>query len=136
MQEQINTEDVKSSLISEYVEEFAPEYMEQQLDSEKAILEVFEQMLGEHHKNSNEYKNAKGEYDKQMKVLEYFGSEAFKELYKQSYKEKLEILTQEEVEYLYMQQKLIKKVKDVSIQMTDLVCTLADNVSGETKLNA
>lgn len=136
MQEQNNIDDIKSSLISRYVEEFAPDYIDQQLDSENAILEVFEQLMKTNHKNSNEYKNAKVEFDKQTKVLDYFCSEAFKELYKQSYKEKLNVLTLEEVKYLYMQQRLIKKVRDVSIEMNEMVYTLAENVGGDTVLNA
>ena len=136
MQEQNNIDGIKSSLISQYVDEFAPDYIEQQLDSENAILEVFEQLMKSNHKNSNEYKNAKVEFDKQTKVLDYFGSEAFKELYKQEYKQKLDVLTLEEIGHLYMQQRLIKKVRDVSIEMNEMVCTLAENVGGDTVLNA
>ena len=100
------------------------------------ILDTFEQLMGEYHKNSKEYKNAKSEYDKQIKVLEYSKSNSFAELYKEQYKKEMEVLTLEQVQHLIMQQELIFKVKDISKNMADLVIALAENVSGEQKLDA
>ena len=92
--------------------------------------------MDEYHKNSKEYKNAKSEYDKQTKVLEYFKSNSFSELYKEQYKKEMEVLTLEQVQHLIMQQELIFKVKGISKNMTEMVLSLAENVSGEQKLDA
>ena len=81
-------------------------------------------------------KNAKNEYDKQVKVLEYFKSNSFAELYKEQYKKEMEALSLEQVQYLIMQQELIFKVKDISKNMTTMIVDLAENISGEQKLSA
>ena len=128
--------ELKTKLISDYVDQYSQEYIDSQVETEMMILETFEQLMGEYHKNSKEYKNAKSEYDKQVKVLEYFKSNSFADLYKSEYKKQLEALSLEQVQYLIMQQELIFKVKDISKNMADKVITLAENIAGETKLNA
>lgn len=128
--------ELKIKLISEYVDQYAQEYIDSQVETETLILETFEQLMTEYHKNSKEYKNAKVEYDKQIKVLEYFKSDSFTQLYKSEYKKQMEILTLEQVQHLIMQQKLIFKVKDISKNMTTIIIDLAENVSGEQKLDA
>ena len=128
--------ELKTKLISDYVDQYAQEYIDSQVETEEAILDTFDQLMKEFHKNSKEYKNAKNEYDKQVKVLEYFKSNSFAELYKEQYKKEMEVLTLEQVQYLIMQQELIFKVKDISRNMTDMVISLAENVSGEQKLDA
>ena len=57
-------------------------------------------------------------------------------MYKEQYKKEMEVLTPEQVQYLIMQQELIFKVKGISKNMTDVVIALAENVSGEQKLDA
>lgn len=128
--------ELKTKLISDYVDQYSQEYIDSQVETETVILGTFEQLKGEYHKNSKEYKNAKNEYDKQVKVLEYFKSNNFAELYKEQYKKEMEVLTLEQVQHLIMQQELIFKVKDISKKMTDVVIALAENVSGEQKLDA
>ena len=130
------TNELKTKLISEYVDQYSQEYIDSQVETETVILETFEQLMNEFHKNSKEYKNAKAEYDKQVKVLEYFKSASFAELYKEQYKKEMEDLSLEQVQYLIMQQELIFKVKDISKKMTDVVIALAENVSDEQKLDA
>ena len=128
--------ELKTKLISEYVDQYANEYIDSQVETETVILETFEQLMEEFHKNSKEYKNAKSEYDKQVKVLEYFKSNSFAELYKEQYKKEMEALSLEQVQYLIMQQELIFKVKDISKNMTTMIVDLAENISGEQKLSA
>ncbi len=128
--------ELKTKLISNYVEQYAQEYIDSQIKTEIVILETFEQLMNEYHKNSKEYKNSKLEYDKQIKVLEYFKSNSFAELYKEQYKKEMEILTLEQVQHLIMQQELIMNVRNISNNMTDIVIALAENVSGEQKLDA
>ena len=128
--------ELKTKIISEYVERYASEYIDSQVETETVILETFEQLMNEYHKNSAEYKNAKTEYDKQVKTLEYFKSDSFANLYKSEYKKQMEVLTLEQVQHLVMQQELIFSVRTISKNMTDIVITLAENVSGETKLSA
>ena len=130
------TNELKTKLISDYVDRYSQEYIDSQVETETVILETFEQLMNEHHKNSKEYKNAKSEYDKQIKVLEYFKSNSFAELYKEQYKKEMEILTLEQVQHLIMQQELIMNVRNISNNMTDIVIALAENVSGEQKLDA
>lgn len=127
---------LKTKLISDYVDQYSQEYIDSQVDIERVILETFEQLMNEHHKNSKEYKNAKSEYDKQIKVIEYFKSNSFAELYKEQYKKEMEILTLEQVQHLIMQQELIFNVRSISKNMTDVVIALAENVGGDTVLNA
>lgn len=127
--------ELKTKLISNYVEQYAQEYIDSQIKTEIVILETFEQLMNEYHKNSKEYKNSKLEYDKQIKVLEYFKSNSFAELYKEQYKKEMEILTLEQVQHLIMQQELIMNVRNISNNMTDIVIALAENVSGEQKLD-
>ena len=128
--------ELKTKLISEYVDQYSQEYIDSQVETEMMILETFEQLMREYHKNSKEYKNAKSEYDKQVKVLEYFKSNSFAELYKEQYKKEMEALSLEQVQYLIMQQELIFKVKGISKNMTTVVVDLAENISGEQKLSA
>ncbi|MGL5013986.1 MAG: hypothetical protein ACRC6V_06805 [Bacteroidales bacterium] len=128
--------ELKTELISEYVEQYAGEYIDSQIETETTILNMFEQLMNENHRNSKEYKNALVEYNKQVKTLEYFKSESFTELYKEQYKKEMEVLTLEQVQYLIMQQELIFKVRDISKNMTDVVIALAENVAGEQKLSA
>ena len=128
--------ELKTKLISEYVDQYSQEYIDSQVETEMMILETFEQLMGEYHKNSKEYKNAKNEYDKQFKVLEYFKSNSFADLYKSEYKKQMEALSLEQVQYLIMQQELIFKVKDISKNMTTMIVDLAENISGEQKLSA
>lgn len=128
--------ELKTKLISDYVVQYSQEYIDSQVETETVILETFEQLMNEFHKNSKEYKNAKAEYDKQIKVLEYFKSNSFAELYKEQYKKEMEILTLEQVQHLIMQQELIMNVRNISNNMTDIVIALAENVSGEQKLDA
>ena len=128
--------ELKTKLISEYVDQYANEYIDSQVETETVILETFEQLVEEFHKNSKEYKNAKNEYDKQVKVLEYFKSNSFADLYKSEYKKQMEALSLEQVQYLIMQQELIFKVKDISKNMTTMIVDLAENISGEQKLDA
>lgn len=128
--------ELKTKLISNYVDQYAQEYVDSQVETEAVILETFEQLMSEYHKNSKEYKNAKSEYDKQIKVLEYFKSNSFAELYKEQYKKEMEVLTLEQVQHLIMQQELIFKVKDISKNMTAMIIDLAENVAGEQKLSA
>ena len=128
--------ELKTKLISNYVDQYSQEYIDLQVETEVVILDTFEQLMEEYHKNSKEYKNAKSEYDKQIKVLEYFKSNSFAELYKEQYKKEMEVLTLEQVQHLIMQQELIFKVKDISKNMVDVVIALAENVSGEQKLDA
>ena len=128
--------ELKTKLISEYVDQYSQEYIDSQVETETVILETFEQLMGECHRNSKEYKNAKNEYDKQIKVLEYFKSNNFAELYKEQYKKEMEVLTLEQVQHLIMQQELIFSVRTISKNMTDMIISLAENVSGEQKLDA
>lgn len=128
--------ELKTRLISEYVDQYANEYIDSQVETETVILETFEQLMREYHRNSKEYKNAKSEYDKQVKVLEYFKSNSFVDLYKSEYKKQMEVLSLEQVQYLIMQQELIFKVKDISKNMTTMIVDLAENISGEQKLSA
>ena len=128
--------ELKTKLISDYVDQYSQEYIDSQVDIERVILETFEQLMNEFHKNSKEYKNAKAEYDKQIKVLEYFKSNSFADLYKSEYKKQMEVLSLEQVQYLIMQQELIFKVKDISKNMTTMIVDLAENISGEQKLSA
>lgn len=130
-----NTE-LKTQLISDYVEKHSQDYIDSQVETETVILDTFEQLMKEFHKNSKEYKNAKSEYDKQIKVLEYFKSNSFADLYKSEYKKQMEVLSLEQVQYLIMQQELIFKVKDISKNMTTMIVDLAENISGEQKLSA
>ena len=128
--------ELKTKLISNYVDQYAQEYIDSQVETETVILDTFEQLMKEFHKNSKEYKNAKSEYDKQVKVLEYFKSNSFVDLYKSEYKKQMEVLSLEQVQYLIMQQELIFKVKDISKNMTTMIVDLAENISGEQKLSA
>ena len=57
-------------------------------------------------------------------------------MYKEQYKKEMEVLTLEQVQHLIMQQELIFKVRAISKNMTDVVIALAENVSGEQKLDA
>lgn len=81
---------MKTKLISDYVDQYSQEYIDSQVETETVILETFDQLMKEFHKNSKEYKNAKSEYDKPVKVLEYFKSNNFAELYKEQYKKEME----------------------------------------------
>ena len=128
--------ELKTKLISNYVDQYSQEYIDSQVETEMMIIETFEQLMKEYHKSSKEYKNAKLEYDKQIKVLEYFKSNSFAELYKEQYKKEMEDLSLEQVQYLIMQQELIFKVKDISKNMTTMIVDLAENISGEQKLSA
>ena len=128
--------ELKTKLISNYVDQYAQEYIDSQVETEAVILDTFEQLMNEYHKNSKEYKNAKSEYDKQIEVLEYFKSNSFAELYKEQYKKEMEVLSLEQVQHLIMQQELIFKVKDISKNMTTMIVDLAENISGEQKLSA
>lgn len=128
--------ELKTKLISDYVDQYSQEYIDSQVETETMILETFEQLMKEFHKNSKEYKNAKSEYDKQIKVLEYFKSNSFAGLYKEQYKKEMEVLSLEQVQHLIMQQELIFNVRSISKNMTDVVIALAENVSGEQKLDA
>lgn len=128
--------ELKTKLISNYVEQYAQEYIDSQIKTEIVILETFEELMNEYHKNSKEYKNAKSEYDKQIKVLEYFKSNSFVDLYKEQYKKEMGVLSLEQVQHLIMQQELIFNVRSISKNMTDVVIALAENVSGEQKLDA
>ncbi|WAW11524.1 hypothetical protein vBAcePPAc_0147 [Aeromonas phage vB_AceP_PAc] len=128
--------ELKTKLISDYVDRYSQDYIDSQVETEVVILDTFEQLMKEYHKNSKEYKNAKSEYDKQIKVLEYFKSNSFADLYKSEYKKQMEVLTLEQVQYLIMQQELIFKVKGISKNMTSMIIDLAENVAGEQKLSA
>lgn len=128
--------ELKTKLISDYVDQYSQEYIDSQVETETVILETFEQLMSEYHKNSKEYKNAKSEYDKQIKVLEYFKSNNFADLYKSEYKKQMEVLSLEQVQYLIMQQELIFKVKDISKNMTTMIVDLAENISVGQKLDA
>ena len=128
--------ELKTKLISDYVDQYSQEYIDSQVETETVILETFEQLMNEFHKHSKEYKNAKSEYDKQVKVLEYFKSASFAELYKEQYKKEMEVLSLDQVQHLIMQQELIFNVRSISKNMTDVVFALAENVSGGQKLDA
>ena len=128
--------ELKTKLISDYVDRYVNEYIDSQVETEMIILDTFEQLMKDYHKNSKEYKNAKSEYDKQVKVLEYFKSNSFAELYKEQYKKEMEVLTLEQVQHLIMQQELIFSVRTISKNMTAMIIDLAENVSGEQKLDA
>ena len=128
--------ELKTKLISDYVDQYSQEYIDSQIKTETVILETFEELMNEYHKNSKEYKNAKSEYDKQIKVLEYFKSNSFVDLYKEQYKKEMGVLSLEQVQHLIMQQELIFNVRSISKNMTDVVIALAENVSGEQKLDA
>lgn len=128
--------ELKTKLISDYVEQYSQEYIDSQVETETVILETFEQLMNEYSKDSEEYKNAQAEYNKQVKTLEYFKSNSFAELYKEQYKKEMEILTLEQVQYLITQQELIFKVRDISKNMTNMIVDLAENVAGEQKLSA
>ena len=128
--------ELKTKLISDYVDQYSQDYIDSQIETETTILNMFEQLMNENHKNSKEYKNAKSEYDKQVKVLEYFKSDNFAQLYKSEYKKQMEVLTLEQVQHLIMQQELIFKVRDISKNMTNMIVDLAENVAGEHKLSA
>lgn len=128
--------ELKTKLISEYVDQYSQDYIDSQIETETLILQTFEQLMNEYHKNSAEYKNAKVEYNKQVKTLEYFKSDNFANLYKSEYKKQMEVLTLEQVQHLIMQQELIFKVRAISKNMTDIVIALAENIAGEQKLSA
>lgn len=128
--------ELKTKLISDYVDQYSQDYIDSQIEAETVILETFEQLMNECEHDSAEYKNALVEYNKQVKTLEYFKSDSFAELYKEQYKKEMEVLSLEQVQYLIMQQELIFKVRDISKNMTNMIVDLAENVAGETKLSA
>ena len=126
----------KQQLIEELLCTFGKEGLKAQIDLENQLLDVFEKLMSENNVLTKEYKNAKVEHEKQSKVLEYFSSEEFEKYYLELYKEQLQAFDEEEIQYLLMQQKISKKVNEMSKNISDSVCDIADNICGDTKLQA
>lgn len=125
----------KQRLIEDLLSTFGKEGLKAQIDLETELLGVFEKLMSENNPLTKEYRNAKSEYDKQSKVLEYFSSDEFEKYYLDLYKEQLQVFDEEEIQYILMQQKIAKKVSQISKNISDSVCEIADNISGETVLN-
>lgn len=130
---EINT---KEQLINDFVNETGAQALKAQLDNEQYILDMYSNLMNEHHKNSKEYKLAKIEHGKQMKVFEYFSSDTFKDFYLNLYKEKMQVFDEEELQYLMMQQRIAKKVNEMSKEVSTVICDVAETVVGDLKLNA
>lgn len=126
----------KQQLIEELLSTFGKEGLKAQIDLETELLGVFEKLMSENNVLTKEYRNAKSEYDKQSKVLEYFSSEEFEKYYLDLYKEQLQSFEVEEIKYLLMQQKIAKKVSQISKNISDSVCSVADAVTGDLKMDA
>lgn len=130
---EINT---KEQLINDFVNETGAQALKAQLDNEQYILDMYSNLMNEHPKTSKEFKLAKIEHSKQMKVFEYFSSDTFKDFYLNLYKEQMQVFDEDELQYLMMQQRIAKKVNEMSKQVSEIVCDIADNVAGESPLNA
>lgn len=126
----------KEQLINDFVNETGAQALKVQLDNEQYILDMYSNLMNEHHKNSKEYKLAKIEHSKQMKVFEYFSSDTFKDFYLNLYKEKMQVFDEDELQYLMMQQRIAKKVNDMSKEVSEVICDVAETVVGDLKLNA
>lgn len=126
----------KQQLIEELLSTFGKEGLKAQIDLENELLGVFEKLMSENNVLTKEYRNAKSEYDKQSKVLEYFSSEEFEKYYLDLYKEQLQSFEVEEIKYLLIQQKIAKKVSQISKNISDSVCSVADAVAGDLKMDA
>lgn len=126
----------KQQLIIELLSTFGKEGLKAQIDLENELLEVFKGLMSENNVLTKEYKNAKSEHTKQSKVLEYFSSEEFEKYYLDLYKEQLQSFEVEEIKYLLMQQKIAKKVSQISKNISDSVCSVADAVAGDLKMDA
>lgn len=126
----------KQQLIEELLSTFGKDGLKAQIDLENQLLGVFEKLMSENNVLTKEYRNAKSEYDKQSKVLEYFSSEEFEKYYLDLYKEQLQAFDVEEIQYLLLQQKISKKVNDMSKHISSAVCDVADAIAGDLKMNA
>lgn len=126
----------KQHLIEELLSTFGKEGLKAQIDLETELLGVFEKLMSENNVLTKEYKNAKSEYTKQTKVLEYFSSEEFEKYYLDLYKDQLQNFDEEEIKYLLLQQKISKKVNEMSKNITQNVCDVADAVAGDLKMDA
>jgi translation initiation factor RLI1 len=126
----------KQHLIEELLSTFGKEGLKAQIDLENQLLDVFEKLMSENNVLTKEYKNAKSEYTKQTKVLEYFSSEEFEKYYLDLYREQLQSFDIEEIQYLLLQQKISKKVNNMSKNISEAVCNVADAVAGDLKLDA
>lgn len=126
----------KQQLINELLSTFGKEGLKAQIDLETELLSVFEKLMSENSPLTKEYKNAKSEYTKQSKVLEYFSSEEFEKYYLDLYKEQLQTFDVEEIRYLLLQQKISKKVNEMSKNISGVVCEIADSIAGDLKMDA
>lgn len=126
----------KQQLIEELLSTFGKEGLKAQIGLETELLSVFEKLMSENNILTKEYKNAKSEYTKQSKVLEYFSSEEFEKYYLDLYKDQLQVFDEEEIKYLLMQQKISRKVNEMSKNISDLVCNVADTISGDMILDS
>lgn len=126
----------KQHLIEELLSTFGKEGLKAQIDLETELLGVFEKLMSENNVLTKEYKNAKVEHEKQSKVLDYFSSETFEKYYLDLYREQLQSFDIEEIQYLLLQQKISKKVNDMSKNISEAVCNVADAVAGDLKLDA
>lgn len=126
----------KEQLINDFVNETGAQALKAQLDNEQYILDMYSNLMNEHPKTSKEFKLAKIEHNKQMKVFEYFSSDTFKDFYLNLYKEQMQAFDEDELQYLMMQQRIAKKVNQMSKEVSEIVCDIADNVAGESQLNA
>ena len=126
----------KQQLIEELLCTFGKEGLKAQIDLENQLLDVFEKLMSENNPLTKEYKNAKVEHEKQSKVLEYFSSEAFEKYYLDLYKEQLQSFDIEEIQYLLLQQKISKKVNEMSKNISQNVCDIADAAAGDLKMDA
>lgn len=126
----------KEQMINAFVNETGAQALKAQLDNEQYILDMYSNLMNEHSKNSKEFKLAKIEHSKQMKVFEYFSSDTFKDFYLNLYKEKMQVFDEDELQYLMMQQRIAKKVNEMSKTVSEIVCDIADNIIGESQLNA
>jgi isoleucyl-tRNA synthetase len=129
-------QDNKQQLINELLSTFGKEGLKAQIDLETELLSVFERLMSENNVLTKEYRNAKSEYTKQTKVLEYFSSEEFEKYYLDLYKDQLQVFDEEEIKYLLLQQKISKKVNEMSKNISGVVCEVADSIAGDLKMNA
>lgn len=126
----------KQQLIDDLLSTFGKEGLKAQIDLETELLSVFEKLMSENNELTKEYRNAKVEYEKQSKVLEYFSSEAFEKYYLDLYREQLQTFDIDEIKYLLLQQKISKKVSEMSKTISDTICEIADSITGDLNINA
>lgn len=133
---EVQNDNKKQELINQLVETVAANGQKVIVETEVKLRSVFGDIMEGSNANSKEYKNAREEFDKQSKVIEYFESEEFKDLYVDIYKQEMQAMEEFELEYLLMQQNIATKVETISSNISQVICDIAENISGETQFNA